>query len=148
MSAAPDHDDDDRDFDGGGAAHRRLHDLTLGELHAHIDLRVLRALSKHEDRMRTHMDRRFDGMCELIKSGFPEGDPAAHRRAHESWIRGSLSRREFWSWVARQVVIVVALALLGFLGLAAWQHLLTLAKRDMPVIAQPRADERGRNEEP
>lgn len=49
---------------------------------------------RNNTELRDHFDRRFDDLIALIKSGFPDGDPEAHRRVHEQRIREAKERDE------------------------------------------------------
>ena len=52
---------------------------------------------------------------ESLASGFPDGDPAGHRRYHEAEIKRIEARAEFWSKLR---LSVTQWGLLGFLGWA------------------------------
>lgn len=119
--------------------------VTLDDLNAHIDLRVMMALQAHEKRMGERMDRRFDELGDLFRSAFPEGDPVTHRRVHEARINRAATWARVWQGIAQAVGTTVLLAVLGFLGLAAYQHMLALAKRDLPAIS-PARDEQKRED--
>lgn len=121
--------------------------VTLEELNAHIDVRVMHALQAHEERMGARMDRRFDELADLLRSGFPEGDPAAHRRVHEARMNKARDWARMTQGIAQTVVAAVFLAALGFLGMAAYQHILTIAHRDMPALHPQRTTDEQRRED-
>ena len=52
---------------------------------------------------------------ESLASGFPDGDPAGHRRYHEAEIKRIEARADFW---AKLRLSVTQWGLLGFLGWA------------------------------
>ncbi len=59
----------------------------------------------------TEQAQRLDSLA----SGFPDGDPAGHRRYHEAEIKRIEARAEFWSKLR---LSVTQWGLLGFLGWA------------------------------
>lgn len=56
----------------------------------------------------------------LFKEAFPEGDVAAHRKAHEQWIKKDNEDRMFWLKLKQSVVNWVVLAIIGWGGIALW----------------------------
>ena len=72
---------------------------------------------------RAHTDEKFQELIDLIKSGFPEGDPATHRAVHEGYIRQAEERKELWSSVLRQVVSGTVYSALAFAVWAVWNAL-------------------------
>jgi hypothetical protein len=56
----------------------------------------------------------------LFKAAFPEGDAAAHRKAHEDWIERSKAEKEFWLDIKKKVIGWGIVALLGWIGIALW----------------------------
>ena len=71
-----------------------------------------------------HIDSRFNALEDLIRSGFPEGDPARHREVHEGYIREAKERRELWKSVREKTIssgvwaglMMIAAALYNYLG--------------------------------
>ncbi len=49
---------------------------------------------RSSDRFQQHMDERFDALEKLIKSGFPDGNPEEHRKAHEQRIKEAKEKEE------------------------------------------------------
>ena len=49
---------------------------------------------RSSDRLQQHMDERFDALEKLIKSGFPDGNPEEHRKAHERRIKEAKEKEE------------------------------------------------------
>ena len=52
-------------------------------------------LSESEARQQAAMNEGFERVCSLIRSGFPDGDPAEHRKAHEQMIAAHRERADF-----------------------------------------------------
>lgn len=79
-------------------------------------------LTENGTRHREYFDGRFDEVLILIRSGFPEGDPTGHRKAHEIQIANA----EWWTKLKTEIVYKLAggagLAVLGFVCLALWEH--------------------------
>ena len=49
---------------------------------------------RSSDKFQQHMDERFDALEKLIKSGFPDGNPEEHRKAHEQRIKEAKEKEE------------------------------------------------------
>ena len=54
--------------------------------------------------LRQHVDQRFDALEELLKSGFPNGDPVEHRKVHEQHIKDATERAEVRLAVKKSVL--------------------------------------------
>ena len=71
---------------------------------------------RNNTELRKHFDARFDQLEALIKSGFPDGDPASHRRAHEQRIKEAAEKAEVRLAIKKSV-----------LSSGVWLALLTIA---------------------
>lgn len=109
------------------AAHR-VNSMTLAELRAHIDVRVIRHLQDHEGRVTRSMDKRFDEVVGLIKSAYPNDDPASHRAAHEGLIQTMNARREFFEELRKNLATWGVVGALGFIGIASWTLFISKVK--------------------
>lgn len=109
---------------------RPVSSMSLDELRAHIDVRVMRALQDHEDRMSQRFDRRFDEMIALVRSAFPNDDPTSHRKAHEDMINLVTARRQFIEAITRNLATWGLIGVLGFLALSVW----TLVKAKLGTV--------------
>ena len=80
---------------------------------------------RNHSELRQHFDKRFDEITELIKSGFPDGDPGAHRRVHEQYIKDAKDREEVRLAVKKSVfssgvwlfLLTIAAAVASYFGL-------------------------------
>ena len=52
----------------------------------------------------SHIDKRFNDVETLIRSGFPNGDIEGHRRAHEEVIKSSEARDKLWAAVMEKLI--------------------------------------------
>ncbi len=86
-----------------GQEHRRAPPHTLAEAVDVIDQQLARRL-----------DERMGPMEDLIRSGFPDGDPTGHRRYHEAEMARIEARAAFWEKMRFE------LAKWGLIGFAAW----------------------------
>ena len=86
--------------------------------------------SKISDRRRSdgfqqHMDERFDALEQLIKSGFPDGNPEEHRKVHERHIKEAKEREEVRLAVKKSLyssgiwlaILTLVAALASYLGI-------------------------------
>ena len=61
------------------------------------------ALSKNRHATREFVGNKFEELEELIKSGFPNGDPVSHCKVHEGLITKAEERRAFWKSVFEKI---------------------------------------------
>lgn len=87
-----------------------------------VDARIAAHLTDSEGRQNKMMDEGFERVCTLIRSGFPDGDPAEHRKAHEQMIEAHRQRIEFYRDLRRQLASKGVLALVGVLLIALWHY--------------------------
>lgn len=82
---------------------------------------VDRKLTEGRVIMISHIDTRFDQLRDLIKSGFPGGDPAKHREVHEALIRDAEDRRTLWKAVREKTITGGVYSAVIFIALAVWE---------------------------
>ena len=70
--------------------------------------------------LREHIDDRFDSLMEVIKSGYPNGDPVEHRKVHEGYIREAKQRTELREAIIKQILTGVAWGTMVLLAGLAW----------------------------
>ena len=87
-----------------------------------IDEAVEKAIREHDQDMRAFIKAQFDELNKLIRSAFPDGDPAGHRRAHEAGIRSAERWTKIKLSVMEKVITGGVWGLVVFLALAAWEH--------------------------
>ena len=81
------------------------------------------ALTKNRHATREFVGNKFSELEELIRDGFPNGDPTSHRKVHEGYIQQAEDRRAFWKSVFEKIatgaiytaVIAVATAVWTFI---------------------------------
>lgn len=56
----------------------------------------------------------------LFKAAFPEGDAAAHRKAHESWIEKDKAEKEFWLKIKTDAIKTVVVGVMIWAGMVLW----------------------------
>lgn len=61
------------------------------------------ALAKNRHATREFVGNKFSELEELIRDGFPNGDPASHRKVHEAYIQEAAERRAFWKSVVEKI---------------------------------------------
>lgn len=98
---------------------------------AAVDLALLAHIDKVvEDRIAQHtkdkqpaiegINERIRDLEELIRSGFPHGDPASHRRVHEKYIEEAVDRDQMVKGAKREVFKLSLWAALLFVASAVW----------------------------
>lgn len=100
-----------------------LAEMTLSELERHIDTRISVLLEEHAEKETAMINRRFDELERLLKSGYPGGDPDSHRRAHEEQIEYIRERRMLWRSVREKTITALIWAMLVGIGAAVWQSI-------------------------
>lgn len=70
--------------------------------------------------LREHIDARCDRLEDLYKSGFPGGDPEAHRRVHEGYIKDAKTRADLREAVIKQILTGAVWGTLVLLAGLAW----------------------------
>lgn len=78
------------------------------------------ALSDWRHSSREYFNTHFIRLEELIRDGFPEGDPSAHRKVHECYIAKANKRSEMWDSVFKQILSGGVWAGLMAVGTALW----------------------------
>lgn len=86
--------------------------------HAELDQR----LAEGRAAMIKHFDARFDDLERLLRTGFPNGDPAKHREAHEGLIQEAADSKALWRSVKEKTITSGVWAALGMLLLAVWEY--------------------------
>ena len=83
-----------------------------------VDARLAERLAEFEAQQRAGIER----VCVLIKSGFPDGDPAEHRKAHEQMIAAHRERTEFYRELRKQLASKAVLGVVGVVLMALWYY--------------------------
>lgn len=66
---------------------------------------------------------KLDTLDNSIKSGFPGGDAAEHRKAHERQIKIEEERAELFKSIREKIITSGIWGLLVLLGLASWEFI-------------------------
>lgn len=62
------------------------------------------ALQDWRHASREYFNTHFIRLEELIRDGFPDGDPSKHREVHQGYIDKAKARSDMWQAVLKQVV--------------------------------------------
>lgn len=92
--------------------------------HAELEAR----LTAGRAQMISHFDARFDALEKMIKDGFPYGDTRGHREVHEAQIKKAADRAALWKGIWEKAVGGSVIAVLIFVGQAAWSQFITIIK--------------------
>ncbi len=95
-----------------------------------VDSRINSAIEKHEmENAHTLTDihvrlnsigDQLKAITDLIRSGFPDGDPATHRRVHEGYIKQAQERNQVWVNVKTKLIEASLWGVLIFVAAAIW----------------------------
>jgi len=80
------------------------------------------ALRDNRHATREFVGNKFSELEELIRDGFPYGDPTSHRKVHEVLIDRAEKRQAFWRSVFEKVATGGIYAALIAVGTAVWQY--------------------------
>lgn len=90
----------------------------------YIQLLIERVVDKNletaEDRLKDHVDFRFEELKTLIKSAVPDGDVHAHLLAHKQMMKLSVDRAERWGKVWDRILVGGAYSLTAAIALGLW----------------------------
>lgn len=89
---------------------------------ARIQLAVNEAMAEHEEKVKAHMDARFDQLTKIVVSAFPGDDPVGHRQYHQKQIDYMNERMALWKDIRSKSVTGIVWLLLGLLGTALWEY--------------------------
>lgn len=78
------------------------------------------ALQDWRHASREYFNTHFLHLEELIRDGFPDGDPRSHREAHEGYIKRANSRSDMWQAVLKQVLTGTVWAGILAVSAAIW----------------------------
>lgn len=95
-----------------------------------IESRVHEAIEKHElenahtlsniDLRLNGISDQLKGLTELIRSGFPHGDPVSHRNVHENYIKQAQERSQVWIGVKTKLIEASLWGALVLVGAMLW----------------------------
>jgi hypothetical protein len=103
--------------DWDGRTERRSPTPNAPVTHGELDQR----LSENRAFISRHLDISFQELQDLIKSGFPDGDPHKHREVHERLLRQLSDKRELWKEVREKTISGAVYSALIFIALAIWE---------------------------
>lgn len=108
---------------------RRAHVLTEEKVSHMIEGAVDDALSKHEEQMRAFIKNEFGQLHALISAAFPNGDVHGHKLAHEKAIKDANRWDQLKSDFISKAFTTGMMGAVGFLLIAAWEHLKAEVKK-------------------
>lgn len=79
-----------------------------------------REMDEHIDKKLQPIHDKLDALTDLIKSGFPGGDPVGHCHAHETMIEDAKASKDMWSKVKTSLVEKSIWAVFVGIVMAAW----------------------------
>lgn len=83
---------------------------------------LMEALRDHRHSTREFIATKFTELEELIRDGFPDGDPRGHREVHEGYISRAADRAALWKSLREKLVSGGVMAAVGFILVAVWNH--------------------------
>lgn len=108
---------------------RRSSALTEERVSLMIEEAIEDALTKHEDQMRTFIKGEFGQLHALITAAFPNGDVHGHKVAHEKQIKDANRWDQLKSDFISKAFTTGMMGAVGFLLIAAWEHLKAEVKK-------------------
>jgi hypothetical protein len=81
------------------------------------------ALRINRHSTREFVSGEFAKLEDLIREGFPYGDPSSHRKVHETLIQKAEDRNKFWRGVWEKVATGAIYAALISVATAVWQYI-------------------------
>lgn len=108
-----------------GAERRREQDMLfdlLAQQNQKLD-DLNEAVRDTANELRAHADGETARIA-AIAAGFPDGDPAGHRRYHEAEIKRIERRADFWQKMRLELAKWGLIGFLGWAAVALWQQAL------------------------
>ncbi len=84
---------------------------------------VKEAMEEHEEKVRQHLDARFNELKAIMLSAFPDGDPIGHRQYHQKQIDYMNERIALWRDIRNKSVVGTLWLLGSFIAMAAWEYI-------------------------
>jgi hypothetical protein len=81
------------------------------------------ALMRNRHSTKEYINTKVTELEELIRAGFPYGDPIAHCKVHETYIQRAEDRAKFWKGVWEKVATGAIYAAIVAVGTAVWQYI-------------------------
>lgn len=73
-------------------------------------------IRQSRDEQRAYFDARINELGELIRSGFPDDNPGAHRAIHEAWIKEAEAKAKFYQETKGRIFVAGIVSALGAVG--------------------------------
>lgn len=103
--------------------------LTEEKVSLMIEEAVDESLAKHEEHMTKLIKSEFGQLHALISAAFPNGDVHGHKIAHEKAIRDANRWDQLKADFISKAFTTGLMAALGFVLIAAWEHLKAEVKK-------------------
>jgi len=85
--------------------------------------RICEATQTHLLQSVQRLQESIDSLSELIKSGFPGGDPGSHRKVHEGYIAEAETRKKLKLSVIEKTLTGVVWASIVVIAYALWEYI-------------------------
>jgi len=92
---------------------------------AHVERLIETRITQHEDANGGTLEgiyNKLDSLEKLVREGFPQGDPAAHRRVHERYIEEAQEKRAMIMGAKQKVFEMSVWGALVVLSLALFDY--------------------------
>lgn len=96
--------------------------VSPGHLTELVEVAVNEAMVKHEDKVRKHLDDRFDELKAIMLSAFPNGDPVGHKEFHQKQIEYMNDKIALWKEIRSKSIIGILWATAGFIAMAVLEY--------------------------
>jgi len=73
-------------------------------------------IRQSRDEQRTYFDARLNELGDIIRSGFPNGDPGAHRAVHDAWIKEAEAKAKFYQETKGRIFVAGIISALTAMG--------------------------------
>ena len=93
------------------------------QLTALVEVAVKEAMEEHEERVKKHLDDRFDELKAIMLSAFPNGDPIGHKQFHQKQIDYMNERIALWKEIRSKSIIGILWAAAGFMAMAVLEYI-------------------------
>lgn len=87
-----------------------------------VEAAVKEAMEEHEEKVKKHLDDRFDELKDIMLSAFPNGDPVGHKEFHQKQIEYMNDKIALWKEIRSKSIIGVLWATAGFIALAVLEY--------------------------
>ena len=87
-----------------------------------VEAAVKEAMEEHEEKVKRHLDDRFDELKAIMLNAFPNGDPIGHKEFHQKQIEYMNDKIALWKEIRSKSIIGILWAGAGFLAMAVLEY--------------------------